>query len=78
MSNGIKVILLYENKEKQIKVPESFEDFEKVFYKEFNENKNKQFGYYYLDSDDEENNFDNESEYVQALDEFKKKKKYEN
>ena len=74
-ANDIKIILLYENKDKQIKVPEYFEDLEKEFCKEFNKSKNQKYSFNYLDSDDEENNISDESEYKQALDESRSKKR---
>ena len=68
------ITLSYNNIKKEIKPPETFCELKEIFFKEFNEDKTKHFRFYYLDDEEDENPFDNDSNYIEALDELKQQR----
>ena len=68
--------LIFNDETKKIDVPNDIEDLEKKFYKEFNCDKEKVYIFNYLDSDDEDNFFDTDTDYFKYLDDYKDKQPY--
>ena len=75
MSNG-RMNLIFKNETKRIDIPTDLEDLEKKFHKEFMPDKSKVYIFNYLDSDDEENYVDNDTDYFKFLGDYKDKQPY--
>ena len=68
MSN--KVVLSYKNIEKKVEFPKCYDDLQKIFLQEFNEDKNKKFSFCYVDNEGDENDINNHADLTYALEEF--------
>ena len=66
MSEDNNITLSFNNNEIEIKTPETFEELEKIFLKEFKEDKEKHFRFFYIDEEDgvkkEEEHLNNETQ----------------
>ena len=67
------ITLFYKDKKVKINTPETFSELEEIFLKKFNEDKNKDFRFYFFDSEEEMIDID-DSYYIDALDELKQQR----
>ena len=69
------IFLLYKEVEKQVKKPESFEELSTIFLKEFNEDKNKEFFYMFIDEENDEIQINNDDDIKSNFNENRKNSK---
>ena len=69
------IFLLYKEVEKQVKKPESFNELSTIFLKEFNEDKNKEFFYIFLDEENDEIQINNDDDIKSNFNENRKNSK---